>query len=305
MSWYYATRDVPFLKDYAAAVTYESNVKPIRGRSPEVKPLGSRKKYYYNIKKVDDGKGGVDIHIRYDTEPMIIFRSDGYIVVSGLAGYSSTHGVQGKILGAHLCQHDYGPWISRVLAPCDPDGDKCGAFPLREGPNNLFRREADGYLRYVNPLYPTKHVVKRAEMNAVRKKYPEFRKFASAMIKLQGEGTPITTEFMSGLWGSEENHLWQNGRHITKKPGLRIHYPHGRTPEETKELIESGDSAKWADAVTFLCWANNKWNTTWDLGVFKRALDKTLMNTHADKVFEKKTITTGKWVEDPNGKFFK
>ena len=41
------------------------------------------------------------------------------------------------------------------------------------------------------------------------------------------------------------------------------------------------------------------------MGVFKRALDKTLMNTHADKVFEKKTITTGKWVEDPNGKFFK
>lgn len=305
MSWHYATRDVPFLKDYATAVTYESNVKPIRGRSPEVKPLGSRKKYCYNIKKVDDGKGGVDIHIRYDTEPMIIFRSDGYIVVRGFANYASTHGVQGKILGANLCQHDYGPWISRVLAPCDPDGDMLGAFPLRarekgDKEENLFRREADGRLRYVNPLYPTQHVVKRKEMSAVRKKYPDFRKFGQAMIKVQGEGTPITEAFMAAMWGSSNqpsNNVYQRG--------LRIHYPYGRTPEDTLELIESGDSAKWADAATYLCWVNYKWHATWDLGVFKGVLARTLMTTHADEVFEKKVITTGKWVKNPNGKFFR
>jgi hypothetical protein len=305
MSWNYAVRDVPYLKDYAAAVEHEAKVVPIRGRSPEFKPLGSRKKHHLSIKKADNGKGGVDIQLLYGSDPIITFRPDGYIEVVGLQ-FSSSHGVQGKVLGAFLCQHDNDPWISGVLAPCDPDGDKRGAFPMRRKKGeekSLFRREADGYLRYVNPLYPTQHVVKRKEMNAVRKKYPEFRKFAHAMIKVQGNGAPMTQEFMASMWGSEENQLWQNGTHITRKPGFRVLYPQARTTAETLAMIESGDTTKWADAVTYLCWTHHRWNALWDLKTFDAALKTVLTSTHADTVFEEKTITTGKWVKDPNKRF--
>ena len=293
MSYNYATRDVPFLRDYAAAAAHEAKVLPIRGRATEIKPLGSRKKDYLSIKKADNG----DIQILHGSEPMIIFQPDGYIVVAGLT-YSSTHGVQGKILGAFPCQYDNDPWIAGVLAPCDPHGDRRGAFPLRKEGENLFRREADGYLRYVNPLYPTQHLVKRKEMNAVRKKYPDFRKFAHAMIKLQGNGEPMTEAFMASMWGSEKNHLWQNGRHFTNKPN-------NRTPPETLAMIESGDTAKWADAVTYLCWTHQRWNTLWDLKTFEAALRLVLTVTHADTVFEEKTITTGAWVKNPNRNYLR
>lgn len=296
MSWYHATRDIPYLKDYAAAATYEANVKPIRGKSPELKPLGSRRKQYLSIRRVDHGEGRVDIQILSSSCHLIIFQPDGYIKVSGI-GYSSTQGVQGKILGANLCQHDSHPWISRVLAPCDPDGDKLGAFPLREGPHNLFRREADGRLRYVNPLYPMQHVVRRKEMNALLKKYPEFRKFGHAMIKLQGEGTPITTEFMIEMWGKLV------GAKTAWMKGTVPAYPHNRTLWETLSLIDSGDSANWADAVTYLCWAYSRWRAAWDLEVFNAQLKRVLVSSNVDKVFEKKTITTGKWVKDPNRRF--
>ena len=300
MSYNYATRDVPFLRDYAAAAAHEAKVLPIRGRATEIKPLGSRKKDYLSIKKADNG----DIQILHGSEPIITFRPDGYIVVAGLT-YSSTHGVQGKILGAFPCQHDNDPWIAGVLAPCDPHGDRRGAFPLREEGENLFRREADGHMRYVNPLYPTQHLVKRKEMNAVRKKYPGFRKFAHGMIKLQGIGSEITQEFMASMWGSEKNQLWESRTHPPTKPGFRILHPHNRTQPETLAMIESGDTAKWADAVTYLCWTHQRWNTLWDLKTFEAALRLVLTVTHADTVFEEKTITTGAWVKNPNKSYIR
>ena len=298
MSYNYATRDVPFLRDYAAAAAHEAKVLPIRGRATEIKPLGSRKKDYSKIHRAANG----DIQILWSDTPIITFRPDGYIEVTGVT-YSSSQGVQGKVLGDHpghisVCQHDGNPWIAGVLAPCDPHGDRRGAFPLREGGENLFRREADGYLRYVNPLYPTQHLVKRKEMNAVRKKYPGFRKFAHGMIKLQGNGEPMTEAFMASMWGSEKNHLWQNGRHFTNKPN-------NRTPPETLAMIESGDTAKWADAVTYLCWTHQRWNTLWDLKTFEAALRLVLTVTHADTVFEEKTITTGAWVKNPNRNYLR
>ena len=301
MSYNYATRDVPFLRDYAAAAAHEAKVLPIRGRATEIKPLGSRKKDYLSIKKADNG----DIQILHGSEPMIIFRPDGYIEVAGLQ-YSSSQGVpQGKVLNTSLCQYDNDPWIAGVLAPCDPHGDRRGAFPLRKEGENLFRREADGYLRYVNPLYPTQHLVKRKEMNAVRKKYPDFRKFAHAMIKLQGNGEPMTEAFMAAMWGSEKNQLWESRTHPPTKPGFRVLYPSNRTQPETLAMIESGDTAKWADAVTYLCWTHQRWNSMWDLKTFEAALRLVLTVTHADTVFEEKTITTGAWVKNPNKSYIR
>jgi hypothetical protein len=312
MSYNYATRDVPFLRDYAAAFEHEAKVLPIRGRATEIKPLGSRKKDYSKIHRAANG----DIQILWSDTPVITFRPDGYIEVTGVT-YSSSQGVQDRVLsyghgeprGVNICTHDGNPWIAGVLAPCDPHGDRRGAFPLRKEGENLFRREADGYLRYVNPLYPTQHVVKRKEMNAVRKKYPDFRKFAHGMIKLQGNGEPMTQEFMASMWGSGENQLWQNDlpfiRHPTNKPNLRIHYPNNRTEPETLAMIESGDTAKWADAVTYLCWTHQRWNTLWDLKTFEAALRLVLTVTHADTVFEEKTITTGAWVKNPNRNYLR
>jgi hypothetical protein len=312
MSYNYATRDVPFLRDYAAAAAHEAKVLPIRGRATEIKPLGSRKKDYSRISKTANG----DIQILWSDTPIITFRPDGYIEVTGVT-YSSSQGVQDRVLsygdgeprGVNICTHDGNPWIAGVLAPCDPHECWHRAFPLRKEGENLFRREADGYLRYVNPLYPTQHVVKRKEMNAVRKKYPEFRKFAHAMIKLQGNGEPMTEAFMASMWGSEENQLWQNDlpfiRHPTNKPNLRIHYPNNRTEPETLAMIESGDTAKWADAVTYLCWTHQRWNTLWDLKTFEAALRLVLTVTHADTVFEEKTITTGAWVKNPNRNYLR
>ena len=302
MSYNYATRDVPFLRDYAAAAAHEAKVLPIRGRATEIKPLGSRKKDYSRISKTANG----DIQILWSDTPIITFRPDGYIEVTGVT-YSSSQGTVSAVIGSlHLvCTHDGNPWIAGVLAPCDPHGDRRGAFPLRKEGENLFRREADGYLRYVNPLYPTQHLVKRKEMNAVRKKYPGFRKFAHAMIKLQGNGEPMTQEFMASMWGSEENQLWQNGRHLTNKPNLRILHPHNRTQPETLAMIESGDTAKWADAVTYLCWNHQRWNSMWDLKTFEAALRHVLTHTHADIVFEEKTITTGAWVKNPNKSYIR
>jgi len=304
MSWNNASRDVPFLRDYAAAAAHEAKVLPIRGRATEIKPLGSRKKDYSRIHRAANG----NIEILWSDTPIITFRPDGYIEVAGVT-YSSSQGVQGAVLGSrHLvCTHDGNLWIAGVLAPCDPHGDRRGAFPLRQKGENLFRREADGELRYVNPLYPTQHLVKRKEMNAVRKKYPDFRKFAHGMIKLQGDGSPMTEAFMASMWGSEETQLWQSilRTHLNRKPEFRILHPNNRTTAETLAMIESGDTAKWADAVTYLCWTHQRWNTLWDLKTFEAALRYVLTVTHADTVFEEKTITTGAWVKNPNRNYIR
>ena len=70
-------RDVPRLLDYAEAVAHEASIKPIRNRSPEIKPIGDRRNQHKIIRKNPDGS----IACRLYRTDVVTFHPDGRIEV--------------------------------------------------------------------------------------------------------------------------------------------------------------------------------------------------------------------------------
>lgn len=84
------------VQDYAKAVEIEAEIVPIRGRSPECKPLDEKR----NKQCVIIRREGEDVVIKaYDTD-VLTYKPDGEIVVN-TGGYSTvgTADIIGRVLG--------------------------------------------------------------------------------------------------------------------------------------------------------------------------------------------------------------
>lgn len=333
MAWNYTTRDVPFLRDYAAASEYEAQVKPIRGRKVETKPLGNRKKPYQIIYRTDDGsivagyeyRGMSRAEQSDGQQAMVIYRPNGEIIVRG--NYQSTSlSVQARLLGTHITTRYGADWIM-ATAPGEDGGDvHNGWWPIRQddqtrnpqhtsdnynvepywlydlSKSTTLRRDSDGVLRYVNPVYRVVHKLKRAEFNAALKEYGDFVRFARGVTKLYGVGEGIDPKVPADIFGLRDEHAGYNKQPVSV---YQINFPKF-TPVDVLLMAQSSRADRWRALAVWAHYSpdihsSNWWHAVkWDPTMVEKRLRQALLAVRRDTLLTREACKTGKIVKDPN-----
>ena len=191
MSFGANTDKVLYLRCYAAAAKWEADVKPIRGRTPECKPLGDRKKTNVTIRREGD-----DIIAKLYHTDIVRWKPDGTIIVRQDGHESQT---TRKYLNALLAPV-FGSWqgVTYAWRGMDDDDPKTGTgvgHLLHAHEDNIFKGEPNNVspLHFVNPKPCVVHVKDRAGSKAVRERYAGFIRYVKNIKKLMGD-TPIESD---------------------------------------------------------------------------------------------------------------
>ena len=176
------------MKDIKRIVTYEEaklryeQIKPIRGRAADVRPLGVRKNDSYRIAKYVNPLSDITSYqcFLYST-PVVEFKPDGDVEINmGGWGSTATRGFIERVLYLN-CYSKNG---SNVLCL----GNKAEVV-LHPTKTTVIRR-LEGYpfaweLASSEPVYETQLNKKKA--NNVRAQYSEFEKYLKGMVNLRTE----------------------------------------------------------------------------------------------------------------------
>ena len=176
------------MKDIKRIVTYEEaklryeQIKPIRGRAADVRPLGVRKNDSYRIAKYVNPLSDITSYqcFLYRT-PVVEFKPDGYIEIN-MGGWGST--ATRTFIERVLHLSCYSKNSSSVLCL----GNKAEVV-LHPTKTTVIRR-LEGYpfaweLASSEPVYETQLNKKKA--NNVRAQYSEFEKYLKGMVNLREE----------------------------------------------------------------------------------------------------------------------
>ena len=175
-------RDIKRITTYEEAKLRYEQVKPIRGRAGDVRPLGERKNDHFRIAKQVNPLSGVTSYqcILYST-PVVEFKPDGDVeIVMGGWGSVATRTFIERVLYLS-CYSKNG---SSVLCL----GNKAEVV-LHPTKTTVIRRlEVYPFtweLTSSEPVYETQLNKKKA--NNVRQQYSEFEKYLKAMVNLREE----------------------------------------------------------------------------------------------------------------------
>jgi hypothetical protein len=200
LSWN-TLRALPRLTSYEDAAKYEAEVKPIRGRAPETKPVGKRNQWWNTIKREDNG----DIVISTYCGPILRYRENGDLVIYDPAGWrkASQNEMITEITGIPTDTIDGKAWVEvsngtfylRSYQHKVWDRDKReyvnNPEPVAE---NIFRRvehlQSSAYYEsrswvFMNPPTNAVYYIRRKEMNKVMKRYATFINYAKAVDALR------------------------------------------------------------------------------------------------------------------------
>jgi hypothetical protein len=165
---------VPQVTDYGDALRWHDSIKPIRGRSPEIRPLGDRK----DVDNYSVRMNGEDVEFVLYKTPVITYKANGEIVLR-TDGWAS------------VASHQF---IARVLSI--PARGKIGSSVFKVGKQDYTMTgdntltlcvEGTGAWRVLahETLYGYK--ANRKALTVVRSRYSEFRKYLSGFINLRQE----------------------------------------------------------------------------------------------------------------------
>ena len=169
---------VPRVMNYADALKIHDGVKPLRGRSPEIRPLGDRRDAdTYQIRK-----NGEAIELVLYKTPVITFTPEEEVVVF-TDGYDtvSTHQFIARILGIPAS----GLRGKTVLAI---NGVK---VVLSNGEKLRLKRGGDGNWHPLNPTTQYGWKLDRKAITNVRNIYVDFYKYLKGFVNLRTEKAKI------------------------------------------------------------------------------------------------------------------
>lgn len=247
------------IKDYNEAVAIEAAIKPIRGRSTIIKPLGARRQDYINIRK-ETGENGSKIIIRMYRTDIITFHPDNTIEIQPYNS-QSTNTVLSDILGVDVFSRQNRQWITCQWETEGETGEKeTGEKEIKRGylpltTNTLFRRAgAFSYELCVAkpPVFPVAHKINKREMNAVRNRYKGFIDYAVGMLKLRdGVGFNIQEQYEAVKEYREKKIEDGEGQ------GQKVYIQAWPTTEQQLALIEPDanqtDTGGYYAVLTLLC----------------------------------------------------
>lgn len=204
------TDGLPHFDSYKQAARWEAEVKPIRGRYPECKPIGPRNKTHMTIRRAADG----DILCRLHHTDVLTFHPDDSVTLY-LNGWNSnsTFAFVNAILG----------WRTRIgtthghttMDGCyiDEAGEThYGTFAIPDSdPVGLTRDANSLHYRIHNPLPTYKHLINRKAMNKVRKECAAALTYFDSMLRVRAESNGrITLEnHRYETWGLDDASIFR------------------------------------------------------------------------------------------------
>lgn len=170
---------VPRVMNYTDALEIYNKVKPLRGRSPEVRPLGDRRDAdTYQIRK-----NGEAIELVLYKTPVITFEPNGEVVVY-VSTYStvSTHQFIARILGIPAS----GLRGKTVLTI---SGNK---YVLDGGEKLRLKLDESGNWHPLNPITQYGWKLNRKATTNVRNIYADFYKYLKGFVNLRTEKAKVS-----------------------------------------------------------------------------------------------------------------
>lgn len=307
---------MPRLLSYADAAKREAETKPIRGRTPEVKPLGRRNQAWFSIKREESG----DICILVGHAPLLRYRPDDtlHIYAPGYWNKATYNDVICQVSGISTFTEDGKMWASvdngRYLIRPSPRRKYLGegkyAEPTEPMPENIFKRvekfaqghnQTHGYLTwsYVNPPSLTAHAIRRKEMRVVRERYANFIAYAKAMDSLRkGSGHPQPKEYAEPFGiefeaygnGSTPYYSWYHDR--MPPPVKDLNHTQAA---EVAALMLSEDAT---DNYKAYLWLNVKRDWLHAKTTITDLIDRVLIMHHHKEVLTTREATAGKVTKD-------
>ena len=178
----YATvMNVPRVQTYALAKNLHDSIKPIRGRSPEIRPLGNRRDVDSYWVKMD----GDDVVFMLYTSPVITYKPDGSVVLTP-DSYStvSTHQFFDRVLGVDARASRQ---VS-VIGLLNEKGEVVNRYTVRGKDKLTLRLDKSGNWQCVEGAKTqfSWHLDRRQATN-VRNRYKEFITYFKGMVNLRTE----------------------------------------------------------------------------------------------------------------------
>ena len=186
MAWNNRSWDLPRLTNYADASRREAQTKPIRGDANGTKPLGDRRKKWFNIRKDEQTQ---DIVLCAHRTDVIRYKTNGDVVINNGGWVSpTTHDFFTMVLGLYARTFDSKTWVTCYF---QPDGfinaePTHGQFVVPNNTDITITRYQNSWLTK-HMQAPSTHKVNRAKANILRKSYEPFKKYMEGIIKLRTE----------------------------------------------------------------------------------------------------------------------
>jgi hypothetical protein len=204
MTWATGTADAPRLYTYQEAAAHEAKVKPIRGRTPECKPLGRR-----DCPNLTISREGKSIVVK-SWGTTVTYRPGGAIDIRvEYRASNADRTLLRRLLGVQMFIHDGTTWIG-ALDPATPEQRRVGFYPMKtkwmEPSTQRYRRkQMTATLRSVeqtptprnyynkydytmdNIVYPKRKTINRKGSAAVRARYKHFLTLMSGYLKMTAD----------------------------------------------------------------------------------------------------------------------
>lgn len=302
---------VPYLRDYAQALKLYEGVKPVRGRNPELRPMGSRRDAdTYSIRK-----NGDDVECVLYKTPVVTFKPDGVVVIY-TNGYDTTSTNQfiNQVVDIPA-QHVRGVCVLTINGKKYPLGDK---HTLTLKPNGDAK---SGHWDVMDAEVLKGYVLNRTKANIVRAKYKPFLTYVKSMLKIRKE--TLRNEWREIDYDVVRITHAEFAEHFPRKNNLVSFDVEAYTQLTTKglnnyeenigrfmELVQSSEVSDFHKAFICValtserCWGyfhvGEENGLQVRIGKFKTTLDDIIMMRHAEEVLDEVELPIGKL---PNRKY--
>jgi hypothetical protein len=289
---FYRNSGIPRLKDYKQALEWHDNTKPIRGRTPELRPLGKRVNTWYQI-AVGENQ---EVICKQYGEPVVIFHSNGEIELKDYIyrTTSTAHFIE-EVLGVRAYIHD-----KSLIVFTGGVEDKQYRVPDPKEGDGIFFVRSENYHRAINyvrgGIERHSHTINRKAKKEMLLKHKPLFDYVRGMVKLR-EGELFDYSANKSLWGNDYNNTNDPARSKDFKTYLTtIAECIGDTNPDTK--LES-----WTSLINVLGKDFGTYHYRFEGKMLNHeqamhGLEVILMGIHRDTVFDKKPIENGRVKRD-------
>ena len=207
---------------YADAKYVHDTTKPIRGRAPDIRPLGQRRDAdTYSVRM-----NGENVEFVLYKTPVVTYLPNGDVVVK-TDGWSSisTHQFIEQVLGISC----YGSRRNTVMEARSTEGDVHKYIIPKDKGITMIHAGGNWRITQFNTLY--EYRLNRKAANAVRKKYGDFLRYIKGMVNLRSEMV--------------EPHRWAR----RQKPYAAVVIGHDELPQQKRAGTIHGLKTEFAELL--------------------------------------------------------
>ena len=294
------------IDNYAQALKWFEDTKPIRGRTPELRPLGWRRNTWYRIQKNTDNA----IECCMYGDPIVTFHADGDIEIKDFryttvsTGYflQELLGINAYIQDKSLIIHTTPRWSTQSPAYRVP----------REGNGSVIFRKVDGNYHYVaGGEVRATHAVNRKKAKQIRASYADAMTYLRGMVKLrEGAVYSRTAEIYKIINEKSENDRWTwsiSLANYERGAGFHNAVQWFRTWLTDTNPDTRQDSLNNLLELMALSFGSYNWHEqAHELNAhqLERGMDMVIMGIHRDEMFETRELGIGEVKRDAYGKYW-